>query len=118
MDQGRLAGLMEAQAGGQFVILGMRLVHWGSELHFDGRYAPGEGAPIRFLLRLTDCREIQWRVYAHLLPLEDQTLEETGLVNLRLGDSNHRRPLHMLTEAFGLTVSYGALVVVRQVALE
>lgn len=62
-----------------------------------------------FTLQLDDCREIQWRVYAHLKHPEDQTLPTATFVNLRLGSDNHRKPLHLLTDFFGLTVSYGAL---------
>jgi hypothetical protein len=64
---------------------------------------------VPFDIYLSDCREHQWRVYAHLKHPEDQTLPTATFVNLRLGSDNHRKPLHLLTDFFGLTVSYGQL---------
>jgi hypothetical protein len=88
------------------------LFNWGGEIVFACLYEPGAPAdPIPFQLVLTDCRDIQWRVYAHLKPPEDRSLPATSKVNVHLGSSEHRKPLHMLTDSFGITVSYQTLTV-------
>lgn len=112
MDTGKLAGLLNAPEGGVFSVTNIQLLSWGNDLTFDCLYEP-EGLPaLPFKLVLNDCRELQWRVYAHLKHPEDKTLPVAMLVNLRLGTDMHRKPLHMLTDFFGLTVSYGTLTVV------
>ena len=62
---------------------------------------------------LHDCRDIQWRVYAHLKLPDDPTMSvaATSLVDVRLGSDQHRKPLHMLTDSFGITVTYQTLTV-------
>lgn len=110
MDKVRLSELMGLQPLGIFQVKSIALGGWGSSLTFDCLYElTPQTSPIAFTLQLDDCREIQWRVYAHLKHPEDQTLPTSTFVNLRLGSDNHRKPLHLLTDFFGLTVSYGAL---------
>lgn len=86
---------------------------WGSSLKFDCLYNR-LGTVTAFTLQLENSREIQWRVYAHLKHPEVQTLPTATFVNLRLGSDNHRRPLHLLNDFFGLTVSYWILRLERQ----
>lgn len=112
MDTGKLAGLLNAPAGGIFSVRNIQLLSWGNDLTLECLYEPIGAAAIRFQMNLKDCRELQWRVYAHLKHPEDKTLPVATLVNLRLGTDNHRKPLHMLTDFFGLTVTYGTLMVV------
>jgi hypothetical protein len=112
MDKGRLAEMIGAAAGANFWVREIHLFNWGHELVLDCLYDAPTGG-LSFQLTVRDCREMQWRVYAHLRHAEDRTLPATMLVNLRLGSAAHRKPLHLLTEAFGLTVLYGELVVQR-----
>ena len=110
MDKIRLSEMLGLQQPGTFQIKAIALDGWGSTLKLDCLYESSTPAQITpFILRLNDCRELQWRVYAHLKHPEDQTLPTATLVNLRLGSDNHRKPLHLLTDFFGLTVSYGTL---------
>ena len=112
MDKIRLSEMLGVQGSGVFQVKAIALDGWGSSLTLDCFYeatAPASITP--FKLRLQDCRELQWRVYAHLKHPEDQTLPTATLVNLRLGSDNHRKPLHVLTDFFGLTVNYGTLQV-------
>ncbi len=108
MDKAKLSELLGASEGGSFLIKAIALDRWGSSLIFDCSYEVADRLA-NFTLKLDDCREIQWRVYAHLKHPEDQTLPTATLVNLRLGSDNHRKPMHLLTDFFGLTVSYGTL---------
>ena len=108
MDKVRLIDLLGCQQGGDIQVKSITLDGWGSGLKLDCLYDLSNTIT-SFTLQLDDCREIQWRVYAHLKHPEDQTLPTATFVNLRLGSDNHRKPLHLLTDFFGLTVSYGAL---------
>src|SRR3569832_1054100 len=108
MDKAKLSDLLGIAQGGLFQVKTIALDHWGSSLTFDCSCEVGN-IITSFTLKLEDCREIQWRVYAHLKHPEDQTLPTATFVNLRLGSDNHRKPLHLLTDFFGLTVSYGTL---------
>lgn len=115
MDKVRLSEMLGLQPLGTFQVKSIALGGWGSSLTFDCLYdLKPSTAPVAFTLQLDDCREIQWRVYAHLKHPEDQTLPTSTFVNLRLGSDNHRKPLHLLTDFFGLTVSYGALRLEKQ----
>ncbi len=108
MDKARLSDLLGISQGGAFQVKTIVPDGWGSSLTFDCLCEVASSKTF-FILKLDDCREIQWRVYAHLKHPEDQTLPTATFVNLRLGSDNHRKPLHLLTDFFGLTVSYGTL---------
>lgn len=114
MDKAKLSDLLDIAEGGTFRTKAVAVDSWGSSLTFDCSYEMGN-ATTAFTLTLEDCREIQWRVYAHLKHPEDQTLPTATFVNLRLGSDNHRKPLHLLTDFFGLTVSYGRLRLEKQI---
>ena len=112
MDKMKIAELLGAHPYGAFWVRDVHLFGWGSEIVFACLYEPGAPAePIPFQLVLHDCRDIQWRVYAHLKPPEDRSLPATSMVNVHLGSSDHRKPLHILTDSFGITVSYQTLMV-------
>jgi len=113
MDKVRLSDLLGIPQGGTFQVKIITPAGWGSSLTFDCLCEVANTTTI-FALTLDDCREIQWRVYAHLKHPEDQTLATATFVNLRLGSDNHRKPLHLLTDFFGLTVSYGILRLEKQ----
>lgn len=115
MDRAKMAEMLGASPDGAFVVTDIQVMKWGNELTFNGLYAPAAGLAIPFELIVKDCRDIQWRVYAHLRYPEDQTLPVAALVNVRLGAENHRKPLHLLTDFFGLTTSYGTLELRKKV---
>jgi hypothetical protein len=110
MDKVRLSEMLGLQSQGTFRVRTIALDGWGSTLTLACQYEISTPTVITpFTLQLIDCRELQWRVYTHLKHPEDQTLPTATFVNLRLGSDNHRKPLHLLTDFFGLTVSYGVL---------
>lgn len=112
MDKTTLAERLNAAPDGTFMIRDVHYAHWGSEIVFLCSYQPpGLTVAMPFKLVLNDCREMQWRVYAHLRAPEDQTLPEATLVNILLGRDSHRKPLHILTDFFGMNVSYGTLMI-------
>lgn len=112
MDKLKLCELLAIPPHGTFTITDLLPHQWGAELVFDCQYqAPGHDAALTFFIILKDCRDIHWRIYAHLKAPEDQTLPVATLINLRLGAGNHHKPLHMLTDFCGLSVSYGELIV-------
>ncbi len=113
MDKALLSERLGIAPGGNFQVKDITLGGWGSSLIFDC-LCEVDGAVTLFTLKLEDCREIQHRVYAHLMHPEDQTLPTATFVNLRLGSDNHRKPLHLLTDFFGLTVSYGKLQIEKK----
>jgi hypothetical protein len=113
MDRGTVCERLGMPLGGTFWIKDVHFFGWGNEVVFDWHYdAPG-GPSVPFQMVLQDCRELQWRVYAHLQHPEDRTLPATALVNLRLGTEGHRKPLQVLTDAFALTVLYDKLLLTR-----
>lgn len=110
MDKIKLSEMLGVQPSGMFQVKAIELSGWGNEMRLACTYTltlPETSVP--FDIHLTDCREHQWRVYAHLKHPEDQTLPTATFVNLRLGSDNHRKPLHLLTDFFGVTVSYGGM---------
>src|SRR5690349_3915935 len=108
MDKPKLAERLGAPPDGSFQINDMQLLGWGSDIVFVCVYQ-AEAAHIPFQMILHDCREMHWRIYAHPGSSDDQTRPPAALVNLRLGSDQHRKPLNMLTDYFGLTVLYGVL---------
>jgi hypothetical protein len=78
----------------------MHLLDWGRTLHFEG-----DAGGRAFHLTFEDCRELRWRVYAHL----DAGSLDTPLVDFAPGRDQHRSAANLLTGHFGLSVYYGAL---------
>ena len=72
---------------------------WGRSLIFDGI-----AGDVRFTLTFDECREMRWRVYAHL----DAT-EPTPLQDFVAGRDQHRSPAQVLTGHFGLSLFYGTI---------
>lgn len=112
MDQAKLCEAIGTQPGGTFFISEMKFLNWGQEIAFGGSYKlPDSGLVAHFQIRLQDCRDLQWRVYAHLNAAGNLTTPPAALVNLRLGTNQHRKPFQMLTDSFGITILYGELVI-------
>ena len=119
MDQPRLIETLGLVPGGGFSIVDIQMVQWGRELVFEvvyrtaSRNAPPDD-PVHFNLIFRDCREIRYKVYAHI------SLQEQGIVTavadvaeLMLGKGQHRRDANILTNHFGVTLSYGEVLVER-----
>jgi hypothetical protein len=114
METTKLCETLGVPDGGQFWVTDMHWFHWGHQVVFDLVYEPPDSTGrIAFQIAMDDCRDMHWRIYAHLAAPEDANFAASGLVNLRLGEDRHRKPLQMLTDFFGLTASYGALRVER-----
>jgi hypothetical protein len=113
MDRGVLYEQLGVEPGGTVWVKDVHFFYWGSEVVLECLYQPTDGVAVPFQMALTDCRELQWRVYAHLQHPEDRTLPATALVNLRLGTGGQRKPLQLLADAFALTVLYGTLAIAR-----
>jgi hypothetical protein len=110
MDQPKLCELVGVQPGGTFFMSEMSFLNWGQEISFKAHYeAPESSEIIYFQIKLQNCRDLQWRVYAHSTLAEDRTPPPAALVNLRLGTNQHRKPFQMLTDSFGITILYGEL---------
>jgi hypothetical protein len=101
--------------GGGFSITDIQMVQWGRQLVFECVYrvvskntTPDE--PVYFNLVFADCREIKYRVYAHIsLEAEGHITDVADIAEINLGNGNHRRDANILTNHFGVTLSYGQL---------
>lgn len=114
-DKPRLAELLQAPPDGVFFVTNAHVYDWGAEIVFDCRCELNRTLPaIRFQLVLRGCRDFQWRTYAHLRSAEDLPLP-AAVVNVALGQDNHRRPFNLLTDSFAVTVTYSELVARRVV---
>lgn len=113
MDRGLVCEQLGVTPGGALWIKDVHFFGWGSEVVFECHYDLSGSDPVPFQMVMLDCRELQWRVYAHLQHPEDRTLPATAIVNLRLGTAGQRKPLQVLTDAFALTVHYGTLTISR-----
>jgi hypothetical protein len=112
MDESALAEKLGVKPFGVFRVKNVQFAGWGSDIIMDCEYEPDTPTEdVPFYIHLHDCREIHWRVYAHLKPPEDRTLPAASMVNLHLGKDNHRKPLHLLTDSFGISVSYGTMTI-------
>lgn len=108
MDQSRLTDALNLPGDTPIVFVGLALVAWGQALHFTCEAAP----PITpFGLQVAGCREMRWQHYTHLPVDPAAAFPRTRLVSFKLGRDQHRSPLHLLTDHFGLSVWYGQLCV-------
>ena len=108
MDKLKIAEALGSHPYGALWVKDVRLASWGRDVAFECLYEPGAPSkPIPFHLTLKDCREMRWRIYAHL----DGQAGMASIVNISLGTGQQRKPANILTDFFGLTVSYGELVI-------
>ena len=70
---------------------------WGRDMVLEG-----ECDGVRFELAFDDCREMQWRTYAH-----NNDGEATMLAEFAARRDQHRSPAKLLTDTFALTLWYG-----------
>lgn len=94
-----LYALLHLPADTSLVLRAMHMLDWGRTLHFEG-----DAGGRAFHLTFEDCREMRWRIYAHL-----DSGGDTPLVDFAPGRDQHRSAANLLTGHFGLSVYYGAL---------
>ena len=112
MDKRRISEALGSHPYGALTIHDVHLVNWGRDVAFACVYDPGgPSKAISFQLVFEDCREMRWKAYAHLDV--DGTAQQpvTPVVDLRLGRDQHRTPASILTDHFGVSLYYGALVI-------
>jgi hypothetical protein len=97
---------------GAFSVTQVNMMGWGQDLVLTCYLAPDlSREAMLFSLIFKDCRDFHWRAYAHLNAAEDVTLPRANILNLNLGEDQHRKAAHILTDFFGLTVLYGEMVI-------
>lgn len=116
MDRGKIIETLGLVEEGVFSVTGVQLVQWGREVILDFEYvtiAPDKTleAPVLFSLIFRDCREMRWKMYAHIALAEmGEIAARTSLAEISIGHGAHRRDANILTAHFGLTISYGELM--------
>lgn len=103
--------------GGGISITDIQMVQWGRDLIFECVYrtagmTTAPEAPVNFRIVFHDCREIKYKVYAHIGIHERGGVSPVAdVVELNLGKGHHRRDANLLTNYFGVTLSYGEVKV-------
>jgi len=119
MDRQRIIEKLGLVSDGAFRVMDMHMVDWGRHIIFACEYQtvtldgiPDD--PIMFNMVLRDCREIKYRVYAHIAAHEQGIVTKSAdMAELNFGKGNHRKDMHMLTNHFSISVSYGEFVIER-----
>jgi hypothetical protein len=116
MDREIIINRLGLVPGGGLSIVDIQMVQWGRDLVFEcvyrtvSRNAPPDD-PVRFNLVFKDCRDIKYRIYAHISIHErGQVTAVADVAELQLGKGHHRRDANILTNHFGVTVSYGEIM--------
>lgn len=114
MDRGKIIDALGLVPGGGISILDMQMVQWGRDIVFECEYLVASmtiapDTPVLFRLVFKDCREIKYRVYAHL-SAGDAVPTVADVVEIALGQGHHRRDANILTNCFSITLSYDHLV--------
>ena len=113
MDRSRIIDTLGLVPGGGFAITDIQMVQWGRDLIFECVYqtaaidlAPDD--PVLFRIIFHDCREIRYKVYAHIsIHEQGQVTPTADIAELNLGQGQHRRDANILTNHFAVTISYG-----------
>lgn len=112
MDQHIITTRLNIAAGTPLVLHGLTHELWGRTLRFDALAKPADAPERAFSLCFDDCREMRWQLYTHLQDAGRPPFPQTTIANFKLGRGQHRSPSHILTEHFGLSLFYGAAVLV------
>jgi hypothetical protein len=113
MDLQILVDKLGLVAGGGLSIVDIQMVQWGRSLIFGCVYRTvSQGAPpddpVRFSLVFNDCREVRYKVYAHIGEHESgEVTSVADVAEMALGKGNHRRDANILTNHFAVTLTYG-----------
>ncbi len=115
MDRTKIINTLGLVPDGAFAISDMQMVEWGRDivLTCDYRTVSMEGNPddpISFQIVFRDCREVKYRIYAHISAHEEGHVSKfADIAELSLGKDGHRRDANILTTHFSVTISYGKL---------
>jgi hypothetical protein len=119
MDRQKIIDVLGLVPNGGLSITDIQMVQWGRDLVLACRYqttplTTSPDPPVHFNLVFHDCREIRYKVYAHIGEHEQgQVTPIADVAELLLGHGNHRRDANILTNHFGLTIAYGKLIAER-----
>ncbi|MCU0499122.1 MAG: hypothetical protein MUF87_17350 [Anaerolineae bacterium] len=117
MDRIKLIEALGLIPAGTFWVIGVELVQWGREIALHTAYETVQpdgtpDTPVSFRLVFQDCRDFRWKSYAHIALSEEGIVSERSeIAELLFGSGHHRRDANLLTNHFGLTVSYGQVIV-------
>ena len=119
MDRSKIIDALGLVPDGGISITDIQMVQWGRDLIIECRYqtvslntAPDD--PVYFRLVFRDCREIKYKVYAHIgIHEHGRVTPLADVAEISLGQDSHRRDANILTNHFGLIVSYGQLTIER-----
>lgn len=115
MHKQRLINTLGLVPKGTFSITDMQLLDWGRVITFACMYQTiaidgTPDTPVQFDLICRDCRDIKYRVYAHISAHEQGHITQSAdVAEINLGKGNHYKDLTMLTNHFSLHISYGTL---------
>lgn len=119
MDQQKLIDALGLVPDGGMSITDIQMVQWGRDLIFECLYqttpinAPPDD-PVMFRLIFHDCREIKYRVYAHIgMHEQGQVASVADIAEMSLGKGQHHRDANIMTNHFAVTISYGELTIER-----
>ncbi len=117
MDRGKIIEVLGLVPGGGFSITDMQMVQWGRDIVFECQYLTtsmtgGADAPVDFRLIFSDCREIKYRVYAHISAHERGSVATIAdVVEISLGQGQHRKDANILTNCFSISLTFGEVLV-------
>ena len=117
MDRRKIIEVLGLVPGGGFSITDMQMVQWGRDIIFECEYltasvTAGPDEPVQFRLIFSDCREIKYRVYAHISAHETGSVATfADVVEMVLGQSNHRKDASILTNCFSISITYGEVLI-------
>ena len=117
MDRIKIVEALGLISEGAFAITDLQMVDWGRDIVFkcDYRTVSLEGVPddpVEFDLVFRDCREIKYRIYAHISAHEEGHISRfADVAEILIGKGGHRRDANILTNHFSVTLSYGKCIV-------
>lgn len=107
MHQSMITNALGCAEGSLLHITGMSALMWGRNLIFQGRCET-----LEFQLQSYDIREAKWQLFSHHHMENPLPYPQTEIVSFKIGQTHQRKPATILTEHFGLTWTYGRLVLV------
>jgi hypothetical protein len=117
MDRSKIVQSLGLIDSGTFFVTDLEIKQWGRKIIFkcDYQTIQPDGTPdnpVLFDMIFRDCREIKWKTYAHIALAEvGHVPQRTELAEMSLGHGNHRRDANLLFAHFGVTLSYGELII-------
>lgn len=111
MDKHKIVNALGLIPGGGFSITDIQMVQWGRDLIFECVYqtaspnVPPEH-PVHINIIFKDCRELKYKIYAHIGAQEGGVLPVADVVDVALGKDQHRRDAQLLTNYFSVSISY------------